>query len=192
MRTVTEEINGLLSFQMFEASLCDRIIAHAEESNDWSAASVGEEVDGSYGSAVRTQYRAAVTFSPSQESVAHAELTKRIEQHVRPHLQRSWHVNTLRYEDTHIVRYVPGGFYVTHADAGLDVNHRYFTVLCYLNDDFEGGLTSFPTLNFSVVPQKGKAIIFPATYLHRADPVLAGTKYILVSWLVGRAAPQWI
>jgi hypothetical protein len=192
MRDLTEEITGLLSFQLFDGPLCDRVIDQAERSNDWTAASIGEENDGAYGSAVRPQYRSAVTFSPPPESIAHCELTRSIERHVRPNLESTWQVHNLRYQDTHIVRYRPGGFYVTHADAGLDVNHRYFTVLCYLNDDYEGGRTSFPTLNYSVVPQKGKAIIFPATYLHRAEPVIAGTKYILVSWLVGGATPRWI
>jgi predicted 2-oxoglutarate/Fe(II)-dependent dioxygenase YbiX len=133
-----------------------------------------------------------VTFSPSLNSPVVRKLTAKIDRYVRPALKNYWHVDHLRQSDTHIVRYVPGGFYVTHADAGLDVNNRYFTVLCYLNDDYEGGRTSFPTLDFSVVPCQGKAIIFPTTYLHRAEPVTAGTKYILVSWLVGHMPPEWI
>lgn len=192
MRHLIEEINGLFSFQLFDVSLCDQVIEYAESSNDWSAASIGEESNGEYGSAVRPQYRSAVTFSPPPTCLAQRELTRQIERHLWPGLKRRWRIDSLGYADTHIVRYVQGGFYVTHADAGLDVDNRYFTVLCYLNDDYEGGRTSFPTLNHSVVPQKGKAIVFPATYLHRAEPVIAGTKYILVTWLVGHTSPLWI
>ena len=192
MTAVVEEIRGLFSFQLFDRAFCDRTIKYADRSDEWSAASIGEESNGDYASAVRPQYRSAVTFSPPPLSLVQRELAQRVDLHVCPNLKKSWHVDRLRHADTHIVRYVPGGFYVTHADAGLDLNDRYFTVLCYLNDDYEGGRTSFPTLNFSVVPQKGKAIIFPTTYLHRAEPVLAGTKYILVSWLVGHEPPQWI
>ena len=192
MTGVVEEIRGLFSVQLFDPAFCDRVIKYAERADQWSAASIGEESNGDYSSAVRPQYRSAVTFSPPLESRVRLELTQRVDRLVRPDLEKIWHTDPLRYADTHIVRYVPGGFYVTHADAGLDLNDRFFTVLCYLNDDYEGGRTSFPTLNFSVVPQTGKAIIFPTTYLHQAEPVLSGTKYILVSWLVGHDPPQWI
>ena len=192
MIRLVEEITGLLSLQFLDPHLCDRVIKYAEKSNDWSAASIGEENQGIYDSAVRPQYRSAVTFSPSERSLVQRELLKGIDRYVRPRLGRTWHADRLRYEDTHIVRYVAGGFYVSHADAGLDRNDRYFTVLCYLNDSYRGGYTSFPTLNFSVVPRRGKVIVFPSTYIHRAEPVLEGTKYIMVSWLVGTDPPQWI
>jgi predicted 2-oxoglutarate/Fe(II)-dependent dioxygenase YbiX len=109
-----------------------------------------------------------------------------------PIIKKTWRANPGRYGGTHIVRYQTGGFYVSHADAGLDLNDRYFTILCYLNDEFTGGHTSFPTLGFSVTPRKGKAIMFPSTYVHRAEPVIEGTKYILVSWLMGPDPPKWI
>lgn len=192
MTRLVEDIRGLLSFRLFEPALCDRVIKYAERANDWSAASVGEESNGNYDSAVRPEYRVAVTFSPSTESFVQRELEGRIDLSVLPRLNQAWRLPELRYADTHIVRYVSGGFYVTHADAGLDLNDRFFTVLCYLNHNYHGGETAFPTLKFSVVPQKGKAIVFPATYLHRAEPVLRGTKYILVSWLVGHDSPRWI
>jgi prolyl 4-hydroxylase len=189
---LVEEIKGLLSLRLFAPATCKRIIKHAERANDWAAASVGEESNGNYESAVRPQYRAALTYSPSAKSFVQREVAARIDTNVLPQLNRAWRTQSLRLADTHIVRYVPGGFYVTHADAGLDLNNRFFTVLCYLNDGYEGGKTSFPTLEFSVTPETGKAIVFPATYLHCAEPVLHGTKYILVSWLVGHESPEWI
>lgn len=178
--------------QLYDAASCDAIVKYAERSNDWSAAAVGEANDGNYESAVRPEYRAAHTFSPSQRSAAMRELDRKVSGLLGPLVKRVWGTDLKRLSDTHIVRYTPGGFYVAHADAGLDLSSRYFTVLCYLNDDFQGGRTCFPLLNFSVTPQKGKAIVFPSTYLHRAEPVLEGTKYILVSWLTGADPLQWI
>ena len=35
-------------------------------------------------------------------------------------------------------------------------------------------------------PLCGKAVIFPSTYLHRAEPVTRGRKYVIVSRLTGR------
>src|SRR5437899_963101 len=122
MTGVVEEIRGLFSFQLFDPAFCDRVIKYADKSDQWSAASIGEERNGNYSSAVRPQYRSAVTFSPPQESPVQRELAQRVDRLVCPDLEKSWHVDHLRQADTHIVRYVPGGFYVTHADAGLDLN----------------------------------------------------------------------
>jgi hypothetical protein len=56
--------------------------------------------------------------------------------------------------------------------------------VCYLNDDFAGGGTEFTDLDYTVTPMPGKSIVFPARYLHRALPVLAGEKYVAVSWVI--------
>jgi predicted 2-oxoglutarate/Fe(II)-dependent dioxygenase YbiX len=93
---------------------------------------------------------------------------------------------------THAVRYQPGDYYAPHTDTGADLLDRYFTVLCYLNDDFEGGETRFPQIGYSVAPRRGKAVVFPATYLHQAGRVTSGEKYVIVSWLAGRPPIKWI
>jgi hypothetical protein len=187
-----QEITGLLSLQLYDADSCDGIVEYAEESRGWSAASIGEVQDGSYKSAVRPEYRSASTFSPAQGSAMKRDFDCKVTGVLRPIIKQVWRADFAHHASTHIVRYSPGGFYVAHADAGLDLNGRYFTVLCYLNDDFQGGETCFPTLGFSMTPEKGKAIVFPSTFLHRAEPVVAGTKYILVSWLTGPDPLRWI
>jgi len=90
------------------------------------------------------------------------------------------------------VRYEPGNYYAAHTDTGMNLLDRYFTVLCYLNDDFEGGQTSFPTLLYSAAPRRGKAVVFPSTYVHRADPVTRGEKYVIVSWMMGAPPSRWL
>jgi predicted 2-oxoglutarate/Fe(II)-dependent dioxygenase YbiX len=192
MPAYVEEIRGVLTIQLYDAASCDRITKYAERANDWAAASVGEASEGRYASAVRPEYRVASTFSPSPESAVIRGLRAKVNDVLEPLLKRVWRTDLNQLTDTHIVRYTPGGFYVAHADGGLDLSNRYFTVLCYLNDDFQGGRTSFPLFSYSVTPQKGKTILFPSTYIHRAEPVVAGTKYVLVSWLRGPDPLQWI
>jgi hypothetical protein len=36
------------------------------------------------------------------------------------------------------------------------------------------------------------AVVFPATYVHRAERLISGEKYIIVSWLNGREPIKWI
>lgn len=183
--TFVENIAGVFSVQLYDSASCDAIIKYAERSRDWSDASIGEEHDGVHSAAVRTEYRAAQTFSPTVRSKIQREFDAKLNSLIKPFIRKAWRVELSAHSGTHIVKYSPGGFYVTHADAGLDLMNRYFTVLCYLNEDFEGGETSFPTLDWQVTPKKGMAVIFPSTYLHRAEPVLTGQKYIFVTWLTG-------
>ena len=111
---------------------------------------------------------------------------------VRPAVKELWRVDLTRHSGTHVVRYEPGNYYAAHTDTGMNLLDRYFTVLCYLNDDFEGGQTSFPTLLYSAAPRCGKAVVFPSTYVHRADPVTRGEKYVIVSWMMGAPPSRWL
>ena len=180
-----KNIAGVFSVQLYDSASCDAIIKYAVRSRDWSDASIGEEHNGTHVSAVRKEYRVAQSFSPSDRSRIKREFEAKLDILVKPFIRHAWRVDLSAHSGTHIVRYSPGGFYVTHEDAGLDLMDRYFTVLCYLNEDFEGGETSFPSLAWRITPKKGMAVIFPSTYPHRSEPVLSGQKYILVSWLTG-------
>ena len=74
-----------------------------------------------------------------------------------------------------------------HADVtNLESAKRFLSIICYLNDDFDGGETFFPHFNLQVKPRKGKIVLFPCTwsYLHKGNPAVNGhAKYILGSFL---------
>lgn len=84
-----------------------------------------------------------------------------------------------------IQRYAPGQYYHWHHDAH-SANYREMTMLWYLNDvpKGNGGATQFKRQNLSVQPEKGNAIVFPATWthVHRAETVKKGEKYIATTW----------
>jgi predicted 2-oxoglutarate/Fe(II)-dependent dioxygenase YbiX len=82
-----------------------------------------------------------------------------------------------------IVRYRPGGGYVDHRDSpARGATPRVLSVVCYLNGDVEGGATVFPGAVVEMQPEAGIALVFPPEVLHRAEPVIAGTKYVLTAW----------
>lgn len=71
-------------------------------------------------------------------------------------------------------------------------NDRVASMIVYLNDDFEGGETSFPSLDLKVPPKKGSVLYFRYDYtlpqvneltLHAGMPVTKGTKYIATCWV---------
>jgi prolyl 4-hydroxylase len=184
-----QENRGVISLQLYNDECCRRILEASRSARGWQSATIhtAEKI-----AAVHTEYRSAESLIPKHDSNLRRELDQKIEHVIRPLVKQAWKVDLPDHRDTHLVRYSPGGFYVPHVDLVPGDVERYFTVLCYLNDDFEGGRTTFPMMNFSVIPEAGKAILFPSTYLHCAEPVARGEKYIFVSWLTGPPPINWL
>jgi len=106
-------------------------------------------------------------------------------------------------EQLQVVQYEKGGHFAGHYDAcfGTDsfcermeseIGPRYMTVLIYLNDDYQGGGTSFPRVKQHITPEKGKAIIFYNVdkegrllfeSLHQGDKIESGTKWVANKWI---------
>jgi hypothetical protein len=53
--------------------------------------------------------------------------------------------------------------------------------MLYLNDDFEGGATSFPEEAKNIAPRTGNALLFQHAILHAGERVVRGTKQVLRS-----------
>jgi prolyl 4-hydroxylase len=108
-------------------------------------------------------------------------------------------------ESLQVVRYKPGTYYRQHHDSCCDDNEsckgfaqssgqRIRTILVYLNDDFEGGETDFPTLNKKLkAPPRGAVVFHPMSKstpeachpkaLHAGLPVTSGEKTICNIWI---------
>ncbi|KAG7343753.1 2-oxyglutarate/Fe(II) oxygenase [Nitzschia inconspicua] len=103
-------------------------------------------------------------------------------------------------EDMQMLYYQPGQYYKVHHDY-LDLDeeateqrgNRILTVFLYLNDVKEGGETTFPELDVTVVPKPGMALIWPNVLdsdpyaidwntEHEANQVIRGEKYGANVW----------
>lgn len=84
-------------------------------------------------------------------------------------------------------RMTEGGYFSWHDDSAIMSfgAPRQFTVLTYLNDNFEGGSTDFLYQQLSIKPETGMMIIYPCnmSHVHRGSIVLKGIKYIISTWL---------
>ena len=106
-------------------------------------------------------------------------------------------------EKIHIVKYEKGGEYKDHHDffhPNTDYyestignsGQRMYSYLFYLNDNFTGGETNFPTKKIKVTPRIGRMLVWKNVNddgsldfesLHSGLPVESGIKYIAIIWV---------
>ena len=101
-------------------------------------------------------------------------------------------VGNLKLEGWQLLRYQVGEEFKAHYDCLNKPNDRLFTTIIYLNDDYEGGGTSFPNTGETINPKQGKLVIWKNLInekcnpksLHAGNPVTKGTKYALLNWVM--------
>jgi predicted 2-oxoglutarate/Fe(II)-dependent dioxygenase YbiX len=116
-------------------------------------------------------------------------LYQRLSLQLPKRFKKKWEPVALN-ERLRLYRYDVGQQFDWHLDGYFERDNgerSFFTFMVYLNDDFEGGATSFRTndygtprgANLRVKPSKGMALLFHHPLQHRGDPVTAGRKYVL-------------
>ena len=86
----------------------------------------------------------------------------------------------------------PGQSFPIHTDTGAeysaDGKQSKFTVLIYLNDNFQGGATQFYDKNFTrtfeVTPKTGRTLVFDIELFHAGSPIEQGQKLWIGTELV--------
>jgi hypothetical protein len=114
-------------------------------------------------------------------------------------------------ESLQVLHYRPGEYFAPHFDfwePGFEghaatlktFGQRAFTVLVYLNDDFDGGETEFLRLGLRHKGRRGDAMVFrnvdaagqpDRNTLHAGRPPTRGEKWLLSVWIRDRAAPEF-
>lgn len=176
------EIPGFLT-----AAECDAIMAYASSRLTKSAVLNDAGTESMY----HDQRVSFQTWIPIEQPVVQKLAAKAHDLTGRPYSH---------FEHVQVVKYPAGGRYDPHYDSCDRIakstcqerNPRLWTVLVYLNDDFQGGGTRFPKLNKVVKPEKGKALVFRVSDsegllyedgLHGGDPVESGEKWIATQWV---------
>lgn len=116
-------------------------------------------------------------------------------------IKNKLHFNLTKLEKLQIQKYEENCFYKPHFD--IDTNHtrlnnnnldqqRRFSIIVYLNDNFEGGETYFPKLNITIKPKLCRALVFENCIrgsnfpnplsLHEGKEITRGRKTILNTW----------
>jgi len=86
-------------------------------------------------------------------------------------------------------KYQPGQEFKKHRDQSYiraDGEASYYTLMIYLNENYEGGETTFN--NLTIQPKKGLALVFLHNLEHGGSPVKSGSKYVLRTDIMFRLA----
>jgi hypothetical protein len=187
-----EEAHGVYSLPLYSRAASRRLTAQLSARRDWVGSLVRQQVGpGLYQAVSMPDVRSALLLPDHLCHRLRSGFARKVQLGVGPLIRRVWGVHFGGAPETQVIKYVAGGLYRPHRDAEIDLLHRYFSVVCYLNDDFRGGQTSFPSLGYSATPESGRAIVFPSGYTHCAEPIADGEKYALVAWIHGPAPVRW-
>jgi prolyl 4-hydroxylase len=108
---------------------------------------------------------------------------------------KSWtYLPNNKQDKLQVVKYNEGGMFHPHYDAqyGSNTSTRCATLLVYLNDDYDGGETSFVDIGLTIQPEKGKGILFWTLDANRkiipqakhcGEKVRRGNKWICTKWV---------
>lgn len=68
-----------------------------------------------------------------------------------------------------------------HCDNFDGHSNLSFSIVLYLNDDYEGGEINFPNQNIKIKPKPGSLIMFPShqPFIHEVLPVTSGSRYMV-------------
>jgi hypothetical protein len=126
---------------------------------------------------------------PSQTLVDIESTTRQIHKSL---LAPKYHTSLRSVEEPQLLSYGPGGKYDPHNDSEDFVDNRLtrvvprdWTMIWYLNKDYEGGKLDFCKLGITFNPKAGDMIIFPsyAEFEHAVTPVTRGVRKCLVIWI---------
>ncbi len=186
----------LIEFETFLVTdeECDHIIQLGDTLGYTPSSDEGaKQPDGSFES-VQTSWRKSSSAWCMGECVED-EVIKRLEDCV----ERITGIPRENSEHLQLLKYQTDEFYKNHHDCSpyhveRQMGPRILTIFFYLNTPRAGGGTEFPELNVTIVPKKGKAVLWPNVLnddplqmdrrtAHQALPVDGGEKYGANLWI---------
>lgn len=189
---------AVLHAYMRQAKRSPSPVSNVEDASGLAAAT--HDVEWVLNSKVRDTHH--LQLSADINSLLDALMKAMVARHVEP-----FYAEQVRdWETPQILHYGVGGHYIAHVDAetlykdevGLSLWEktldRDLSLVCFLNDGFQGGELTFPDFDLTLRPQAGTLVCFPSdhNYIHGVQPVSSGDRYTLVTWMrvAGMPAPE--
>lgn len=167
---------GIAIGKLYTRPQAQRLIAQVKKAEGWDAATVLTRD----GKVLKPNVRSARVLTEKVLPSVFADFRERLMTALHGSDWLPW--QHLVLTPLQIVRYGVDDFYRLHKDDRPGGKRR-LSIVCYLNDDFDGGETVFPKLDIRVQPHAGMAVLFDSTLLHGAEHVSRGEKFVFVTWL---------
>jgi predicted 2-oxoglutarate/Fe(II)-dependent dioxygenase YbiX/peroxiredoxin len=176
---------------VFEPDLCRRLIQRYETHGGEDSGFM-REVNGKTVPVVDYGHKRRSDYTIQENDPIRTELQRRVQQRVKPEIQKVHQFNATRMERYIVACYdsaTRDHFRPHRDDVTKGTAHRKFALSINLNDDFDGGEVSFPEYgprSFKAPP--GGAVIFSCSLLHAVSPVTRGRRYVFLPFLYDDAA----
>jgi PKHD-type hydroxylase len=135
--------------------------------------------------------RNLIGFFPSKDE-RFAWIHKRVTDAIKSFNQQFWNYNLDFLETLQFTRYDrPGDFYTYHMDMNhSSIEQRKLSVSIQLSDpgSYQGSDLLFLNCgknHYETVRDRGTIIMFPSFMIHQVTPLVSGTRYSLVGWVMG-------
>lgn len=154
-----------------------------------------ENFDGSHASVQSTRRTSENAWCSTRSGCRAEDVPTRL--HER--MSKVMNIPAENSEDLQLLKYEKGQFYRAHHDyiphqRDRQCGPRILTFFMYLSDVEEGGGTNFPNLGITVMPKRGRAVLWPSVLnaeplniddrtRHQALDVETGTKFAANGWI---------
>lgn len=168
--------------------LCQRILNEYKDSNQWCPTLVGS---GNVIENIRNCEE--INLSDSVVISSNFDVRKKIDEELHECMKKCIEKYREKHTDFNVdidtgyslLRYNEGQFYVQHTDSFV---HQQRSASCSinLNEDYDGGEFAFFDREIMIRTKSGSAIMFPSNFMypHEIMPVINGTRYSIITWLV--------
>lgn len=169
-------------------SLCDEILNEYKDSDLWTDAKVG-------GGDVNREARNCDQIMISDHNIIsqNYEIRKSLDDKIHEYTKKA----VEKYREKHplfninidtgyqMLRYGEGQFYIEHVDSFIQ-QQRSVSCSIQLNQDYDGGEFALFDREIMIRTKKGSVIMFPSNFMypHEIMPVIKGTRYSIITWLV--------
>jgi predicted 2-oxoglutarate/Fe(II)-dependent dioxygenase YbiX len=173
---------------ILSADFCSEILEEYKESNEWSDALVGTgEVNKNSRNCNQIMISDPCVIEKNKEKRKYIDET--IYNNLLGGIQKyKEKYSSLFHEiDTgyQLLRYKENQFYSQHTDS-FKQQQRSVSISIQLNEDYDGGEFAFFDREIMIRSKTGSIIMFPSNFMypHEIMPVIRGTRYSIVTWLV--------
>ena len=173
---------------VFTPPECATLIGHYRHSEPESSGYVLKSPDGKYHFVDDPARKVRTDVNLAGSSALFDEVMERLRRRVFLQMRRYFMFEAVALERLLLACYSAGqgGHFRKHRDFGDQTSHREFGLTVNLNEDFEGGALAFPEFpGERHRPPTGAALVYSGAITHIVEPVTAGDRFCLLSFIMG-------